>query len=46
VATEVSKRFLGPTAVAFVAVAMMISSFGSLHCERSVQLPHSVRHGA
>jgi APA family basic amino acid/polyamine antiporter len=31
VATEVSKRFLGPTAVAFVAVAMMISSFGSLH---------------
>jgi basic amino acid/polyamine antiporter, APA family len=31
VATEVSKRFLGPTAVAFMAVAMMISSFGSLH---------------
>ena len=25
------KRFLGPTAVAFMAVAMMISSFGSLH---------------
>jgi basic amino acid/polyamine antiporter, APA family len=31
VATEVSKQFLGPTAVAFMAVAMMISSFGSLH---------------
>jgi APA family basic amino acid/polyamine antiporter len=31
VATEVSKRFLGPTAVAFTAVAMVISSFGSLH---------------
>jgi APA family basic amino acid/polyamine antiporter len=31
VATEVSKRFLGPIAVAFMAVAMMISAFGSLH---------------
>ncbi len=31
VATEVCKRFLGPIAVAFTAVAMMISSFGSLH---------------
>jgi APA family basic amino acid/polyamine antiporter len=31
VATEVCKRFLGPTAVAFTAVAMVISSFGSLH---------------
>jgi APA family basic amino acid/polyamine antiporter len=31
VATEVSKRYLGPTAVAFMAVAMVISSFGSLH---------------
>ncbi len=31
VATEVCKRFLGPVAVAFTAVAMMISSFGSLH---------------
>lgn len=31
VATEVCKRFLGPTAVAFTAVAMMVSSFGSLH---------------
>jgi len=31
VATEVSKRFLGPTAVAFTAVAMVVSSFGSLH---------------
>jgi APA family basic amino acid/polyamine antiporter len=31
VATEVCKKFLGPTAVAFIAVAMVISSFGSLH---------------
>lgn len=31
VATEVCKRFLGPTAIAFTAVAMMISSFGALH---------------
>ena len=31
VATEVLKRFLGPTAVALVAVALMVSSFGSLH---------------
>jgi APA family basic amino acid/polyamine antiporter len=31
VATEVLKRFLGPAAVALTAVAMMISSFGSLH---------------
>jgi APA family basic amino acid/polyamine antiporter len=31
VATEVLKRFLGPIAVASAAVAMMISSFGSLH---------------
>ena len=31
VATEVLKRFLGPLAVSFTAVAMMISSFGSLH---------------
>jgi APA family basic amino acid/polyamine antiporter len=31
VATEVSKRFLGPTAVAFTAIAMVVSSFGSLH---------------
>src|SRR6202041_2972046 len=30
VATEVSKRFLGPTAVAFTAIAMVVSSFGSL----------------
>ena len=31
VATEVLKRFLGPAAVALAAVAMMVSSFGSLH---------------
>ena len=31
VATEVCKRFLGPTAVAFTAIAMVVSSFGSLH---------------
>lgn len=31
VATEVLRRFLGPAAVALMAVAMMISSFGSLH---------------
>jgi basic amino acid/polyamine antiporter, APA family len=31
VATEVLSRFLGPTAVALVAVALMVSSFGSLH---------------
>jgi basic amino acid/polyamine antiporter, APA family len=31
VATEVLKRFLGPMAVSLTAVAMMISSFGSLH---------------
>jgi basic amino acid/polyamine antiporter, APA family len=31
VATEVLKRFLGPIAVSLTAVAMMISSFGSLH---------------
>lgn len=31
VATEVLKRFLGPMAVAMTAVALMISSFGSLH---------------
>ena len=30
-ATEVLKRFLGPLAVSLTAVAMMISSFGSLH---------------
>jgi APA family basic amino acid/polyamine antiporter len=31
VATEVVKRFLGPAAVSLTAIAMMISSFGSLH---------------
>ncbi|MDB6082661.1 MAG: steT 1, partial [Gammaproteobacteria bacterium] len=31
VATEVLKRFLGPLAVSFTAVALMVSSFGSLH---------------
>jgi basic amino acid/polyamine antiporter, APA family len=31
VATEVLKRFLGPMAVSMTAVALMISSFGSLH---------------
>jgi len=31
VATEVLKRFLGPIAVSLTAVAIMISSFGSLH---------------
>lgn len=31
VATEVLKRFLGPAAVALMAVALMVSSFGSLH---------------
>jgi basic amino acid/polyamine antiporter, APA family len=31
VATEVLRKFLGPTAVAFTAVALMVSSFGSLH---------------
>jgi APA family basic amino acid/polyamine antiporter len=31
VATEVLRRFLGPAAVSLTAVAMMISSFGSLH---------------
>jgi len=31
VATELVRQFLGPTAVAFVAMAMMISTLGSLH---------------
>jgi len=31
VATEVLKRFWGPSAVALTAVALMISSFGALH---------------
>ena len=31
VATEVLKRFLGPVAVSLTAVALMISSFGSIH---------------
>jgi APA family basic amino acid/polyamine antiporter len=31
VATEVLKRFLGPVAVSLTAVAMMVSSFGSVH---------------
>ena len=31
VATEVLKRFWGPIAVSFTAVALMVSSFGSLH---------------
>ena len=31
VATEVLRRFLGPTAVSLTALALMISSFGSLH---------------
>jgi APA family basic amino acid/polyamine antiporter len=31
VATEVMRRFVGPTAVTFVALALMLSSFGSLH---------------
>jgi basic amino acid/polyamine antiporter, APA family len=31
VATEALKRFLGPLAVSMTAVALMISSFGSLH---------------
>ena len=31
VATEVLQRFLGPVAVSLTAVALMISSFGSLH---------------
>jgi basic amino acid/polyamine antiporter, APA family len=31
VATEVLRRFLGPTAVSLIAVALMVSSFGSLH---------------
>jgi APA family basic amino acid/polyamine antiporter len=31
VATEVLRRFLGPAAVSLTAVALMVSSFGSLH---------------
>jgi basic amino acid/polyamine antiporter, APA family len=31
VATEVLKRFLGPVAVSLTAIAMMVSSFGSVH---------------
>jgi basic amino acid/polyamine antiporter, APA family len=31
VATEVMKRFLGPSAVGWIALAMMVSSFGALH---------------
>ncbi|SRR5579871_224891 len=31
VATEVMQRFAGPAAVTFVAVALMFSSFGSIH---------------
>ena len=31
VATEVMKRFLGPSAVGLIALAMMVSSFGALH---------------
>jgi APA family basic amino acid/polyamine antiporter len=31
VATEVARRFLGPMAVALMAMALMVSSFGALH---------------
>ena len=31
VATEVLRRFLGPVAVSLMAIALMVSSFGSLH---------------
>jgi APA family basic amino acid/polyamine antiporter len=31
VATEVLRRFLGPAAVSLTAIALMVSSFGSLH---------------
>jgi basic amino acid/polyamine antiporter, APA family len=31
VATEVLRRFLGPAAISLTAVALMVSSFGSLH---------------
>jgi len=31
VATEVMKRFAGPAAVTFVAIALMFSSFGAIH---------------
>ena len=31
VATEVLKRFMGPAAVSLMAIALMVSSFGSLH---------------
>ncbi len=31
VATEVARKFLGPSAVALIAMAMMISTLGSLH---------------
>jgi APA family basic amino acid/polyamine antiporter len=31
VATEVLQRFLGPAAVSLMAIALMVSSFGSLH---------------
>jgi APA family basic amino acid/polyamine antiporter len=31
VATEVASRFVGPTAITLMAVALMMSSFGSLH---------------
>jgi APA family basic amino acid/polyamine antiporter len=31
VATEVLRRFVGPGAVTFIAVALMLSSFGALH---------------
>jgi len=31
VATQVLGKFLGPTAVSFMALALMVSSFGSLH---------------
>ncbi len=46
VATEVLKRFLGPVAVSMTAVALMVSSFGSLHSSVAGKLAHSVCHGA
>jgi APA family basic amino acid/polyamine antiporter len=41
VATEVLKKFLGPVAVSLTAVAMMVSSFGSLHASVLANSPRS-----
>ncbi|HEY0003436.1 MAG TPA: amino acid permease [Pyrinomonadaceae bacterium] len=44
VAAETAKRFLGPLAVSFMALAMMTSSFGALHTSilSSARIPYAM----